>query len=70
MLPNPSEEGLANNGPIFVIRSERIGKAVWLNAAAPRPKWGGREAAIKFVTEVDARRVAIRIGGTWYVEPA
>jgi hypothetical protein len=70
MPPNPSEEGLANSGPIFVIRSERIGKAVWLNAAAPRPKWGGREAAIKFVTEVDARRVAIRIGGTWYVEPA
>jgi hypothetical protein len=51
----------------FVIRSERTGEAVWLNAASPQPKWGGREAAISFVTRDDARQVAIGIDGPWHV---
>ena len=70
MLPGSNGASGANSSATFVIRSERIGKAVWLNAAAPRPKWGARETAIKFVTKDDARRVAIRIGGAWQVEPA
>jgi hypothetical protein len=70
MLPEANGASDVNSSTSFVIRSERIGKAVWLNAAAPRPKWGGRETAIKFVTEADARRVAIRLGGAWQVEPA
>jgi hypothetical protein len=59
---------------MFVIRSERTGEtgsvSVWLASAAPRPKWGVRETAIKFVTNDDARRIATGIGGAWRVEPA
>ena len=62
---------------MFVVRLERRSEtgdlvSMWLRSAAPAVKWGLREAALKFATKSEARRVAImiKISGAWYVEPA
>ncbi len=59
---------------MFVIRQERKDGAgepvsVWLKSAAPVKKWGDQATAMRFATNGDARRAAVRLIGAWFVEP-